>query len=77
MSAFVVMTGDRPMAVAPTLEAAQAEALRRETQYGDQSGRELRWKVAPDGSRLMSRRDSRGRFAWTQRRVVEVPEVAA
>jgi hypothetical protein len=49
MNAYVVMSGDRPVAVATTLEAAKAETVRRETQYGDQTGRELVWRSTSTG----------------------------
>ena len=75
MSAFVVMFGSRPQAVASSLEAARAETVRREEVK--QQGLELRWDEHPRGWRLMSRQSDKRRFAWTNRWVAEAVEVEA
>jgi hypothetical protein len=70
-TSFVVMIGSRPLAVAPSLESARAEAEANETRYGTP---ELRWDEHRPGEwRLMSRRTGRGRYSWTQYWVAAVP----
>jgi len=74
-TSFVVMIGDTPLAVASSLETAQAEAVRRKTEYG--TTHTLRWDEHRPGEqwRLMSRYGDRGRFSWTQYWVAAVPVV--
>ncbi|MFE2850645.1 hypothetical protein ACFXJO_05855 [Streptomyces lavendulae] len=74
-TAFVAMVGDRPLASADTLAAAQSEALSREAQY--RSGGEYRWdEYGTDSWRLMRRSEGRPRFAWTQYWVAVVPSIS-
>lgn len=74
MTEYVVMSGDRPVAVADTLDAAQKEAAR---QAALRPGTESRWDRHHTGWRLMSRTGGRGRFAWTMFWVVAVPRASA
>jgi hypothetical protein len=74
--AFVVMGGQYPLATAATLEAAQAAAYSRESQYRPDG--ESRWdEHGTDAWRLMRRSGNRGRFAWTQYWVAAVPALTA
>jgi hypothetical protein len=71
---YVAMIGDRPTAVAPSLELAQAHALTAQTEYQTAGEWEHRWdEHSYDGLRLMQRRrgpaGSGRRFSWTQRSV--------
>lgn len=71
---YVAMIGDRPTAVAPTIELAQAHALAAQTEYQTPGEWDHRWNDHPyDGLRLMQRRrgpaGSGRRFSWTQRSV--------
>lgn len=74
-TAYVVMIGDSPTAVAPTLDSAQAEARRQETRLSRPEV-ELRWDQYNSTTwRLMSRDEGRRRFAWTLRSVHVVPTI--
>ena len=73
---FVVTIDNQPLAVAATLEAAQADAVRRDQMYSP--GRELRWaeKEFPEGIwRLQAKSAYSKRFGWTLYSVHEVEEV--
>jgi hypothetical protein len=79
---FVLLFGELPSAVSDSLQAAQAEAVGRATEY-DQPDRqrELQWDERPTTQYskaewlLKSRTGGRGRFSQTGYRVVEVPVV--
>lgn len=77
-TAYVIAMGDIPLAVAASLDAAQADALARATQYLSPGNLpEYRWEAYRDAVtwRLQSRGKGSRRFAWTGYVVFEVPVV--
>lgn len=70
-TAFVVMCGGTPLAAAPDLDAAQRDALTRQTAWSGADKWDYRWDEYLPGKvrRLMQRRKgSEGngrRFSWT------------
>lgn len=79
-TAYVVMMGDFPTAVATGLEAAQEAALAQQFQYSPAAEYETRWdeRGGLDGWRLMQRRKDRGgRYSWTQRSIRTAPFLTA
>lgn len=72
MSAYVVMYGTVPLAVATSLEAAQADVETRRAQSRPPA--ELRWDENRMGEwRLMSRMNGQRRFSWSAYWVAAVP----
>ncbi|MFI1524961.1 hypothetical protein [Streptomyces griseus] len=74
-TAYVVLIGDHPTAVATDLATAQAAALADETRYSAADQYETKWdSYSPTEWRLMSRRKDRGgRYAWTRRSIRTAP----
>ncbi|MFD6363793.1 hypothetical protein ACFWFX_28715 [Streptomyces roseolus] len=75
---YLSTSGDRPVASADTLGAAQNYALTAEQEWDLHN--DYRWDEYLPGQvwRLMSRRKGhKGRFSWTQRAVHAVEHVSA
>ncbi|HEY1178862.1 MAG TPA: hypothetical protein VGF17_22130 [Phytomonospora sp.] len=77
-TAYVVISGEHPLAIAERREDAEAFALARVTQYRSPDDLpEYRWEPwgSPGTWRLQSRGKASRRFAWTGYVVHEVPVV--
>jgi hypothetical protein len=70
-TAYVVMAGDTPLAVATVLGAAQGDALTRQTEWSSADRWDYRWDEHQQGKvwRLMQRRkgpEGKGsRYSWS------------
>ncbi|MYR75112.1 MULTISPECIES: hypothetical protein [unclassified Streptomyces] len=73
-TAYIVMIGASPTAVATDLAAAQEMALAREKRLYINDDRLFRWSERPGEWRLMARRPEKGaRWCWTRRSVRSAP----
>jgi hypothetical protein len=78
-TAFVVMSGDTPIAVATELDVAQDNAFTRQARWAGASEWNYRWDEHIPGSvwRLMQRRKDRGgRYSWTTYSVHAVDSIS-
>ncbi|MFJ3283335.1 hypothetical protein [Streptomyces halstedii] len=77
-TAYIVMIGSSPTAVATDLAAAQEKALAREKRLYINDDRLFRWSELPGEWRLLARSPEKGaRWRWTQRSVRNAPFFAS